>query len=203
MQTRTKVGIIIVTLAVAILGSGVIYAWFSNSQSQNGNQYITGTMALTVNGNVDGHFTKSNMKPGDFGIASSWVLHNAGTLDGDLSVTFGAIPNNGLTTSLQVAFWISKDNSHVWKSGDLYLDSTGSFVSSATPSLPATAYRSLSSYNAQTGTGMSITHGTDAGSFVISYDLPGTVGNAAQGLSAAFDVQFTLEQAHTTENTGI
>jgi hypothetical protein len=203
MQSRTKVGIIIVTLAVAIIGSGVIYAWFSNTQSQNGNQYNTGTMALTVNGNVDGHFTKCNMKPGDFGMVSSWVLHNADTLDGDLSITFGAVPNNALTTGLGVAFWISKDNSHVWKSGDLYLDSTGAIVSSAASSLPAAAYQSLYSYSGRTWTDVCITHGTDAGAFVTSYNLPGTVGNEAQTLSAAFDAHFTLEQPHTTKNTGI
>lgn len=200
MQRKFIIGVSLFALAVAIVGSGIIYAWYSDTQSQTNNQFTTGTLKLSVNSGADGHIAKSGMKPGDYGTAANWKIQSTGTIGGDLSIKLVNVPTNALTNNLKVAFWITSDNTKTWKSGDRYLNSAGQIVVSNTATMPADAYQPLSSYIGKTWTGYTGITG-DAGYFVASYNLPGTTDNTVQGLSAQFDIQFTLDQSQTTQDT--
>ena len=106
MRKRRIIRIGAVTLSIALLLIGAIGAvgtgaWFTDTETSNGNILTAGTLDLTVDGVNDPNvafMTCANMSPGDTEY-QYWVLKNVGSIDGRPSITFSAITNNdnGLT----------------------------------------------------------------------------------------------------------
>jgi len=217
MKRKLIIGVSLFALAVAIIGSGVLYAVFSDSQTASNNAFTTGTLLLQVGSAspMTEHITVNGMKPGDTGSSANWQLQNTGSINGDLSVGVGTITNNENTVNsaeaavpdktpetgelganLKVAFWVDKDNSGTWTSGDYYLSSAGSAVAWASgTSLPAAAYDALDNYGGKTWTNVlsNVAPGS-FGYFKAEYLLPSSTGNIVQSDSAIFDIVFTLNQ---------
>ena len=85
-----KIGILTVTLAlllVAALGAIGTGAWFSDTETSNGNTLTAGSLDLKVDGDDTNvvKFTVNNMRPGNQPKAS-WTLANDGTLNGYLDL---------------------------------------------------------------------------------------------------------------------
>ncbi len=106
MRTKKIIRIGAFTLIIALLLVGAIGAmgtgaWFSDTETSNGNTLTAGTLDLTVDGENDPNvafMTCTDMSPGDTEY-QYWVLKNVGSIDGQPSITFSAITNNdnGLT----------------------------------------------------------------------------------------------------------
>jgi predicted ribosomally synthesized peptide with SipW-like signal peptide len=102
MDKKILLSLMVIGLVAALAGAG-LYAIFSDTETSTGNTFTAGTLDLKVGGQDDGgtvaHYTLSNMKPGDDTGYYKWVLKNAGTLPGKVSVTFSVIINyeNGQT----------------------------------------------------------------------------------------------------------
>jgi len=205
MKKKLVIVVSLVTLAIAVFGAGAIYAWYSSTQSETGHQFTTGTLQVSVNNGVNAPIVKTGMKPGDYGTAANWLVQNTGNLNSSLAVTFTPITSSALNNSLMTAFWIAPDNSHTWHAGDYYLDvASNTFVQSSSSTIPTAANNTLISYGGKTFSNTTATPGgTNAGYFVMYYELNGTVGNSVQGSSTGFDLAFTLNQSQTTQNTGL
>ena len=208
MNKKLIYGVFLVALAIVVISSGVLYAWFSSSQSANANSFATGSLHISVNSGTTTPITKSNMKPGDYGAATNWLVQNTGNIDGNLAVTFSTMTSDALNSNLKMAFWLApaSDSSHTWAANDYYLDpATNTFVQSTSATLPAAALNTLFSYSGKTITyPTAVTGGSSAGYFVAYYNLDGaTTGNAVQSQSTTFDLTFTLNQQQTTQNTGL
>jgi predicted ribosomally synthesized peptide with SipW-like signal peptide len=217
MKKKLIIVVSLFALAVAIVGSGVLYAIFSDTQTASNNAFTSGTLMLQVGSAspMTEHITINSLKPGDSGNASSWQLQNTGTINGDLSVQVSAITNNENTVNsaeaavpdttpatgelganLKVAFWVDKDNSGTWNTGDYYLNSAGTTVAWASgSSLPAAAYDLLNNYGGKTWTNTltNVAPGS-FGYFKAEYQLPSATGNIIQSDSSVFDIVFTLNQ---------
>jgi predicted ribosomally synthesized peptide with SipW-like signal peptide len=218
MDLKLKVGIILFALTVAVVGSGFVYAYFSDTQTSSGSAFTTGTLLLQVGTaapTVD-KISVPSLKPGDTGNGANWQVQNLGTINGDLTIGVGAINNlentvnaaelaagelagntNGeLGGSLTVAFWMDVDHSNTWSTGDYYLKSDGttvSYVSGAT--IPAAAYATLDSFGGKTWTNAQTNLATGTiGYFRAEYNLPAATNNLVQSDSATFNIVFTLNQ---------
>jgi predicted ribosomally synthesized peptide with SipW-like signal peptide len=219
MQRKFIIGVSLFVLAIAVIGSGVLYAYFSDTQTASNNSFTTGTLLLQVGSAspMTEHITVASLKPGDTGSAASWQLQSTGTINGDLSVQVSAITNNEngvnsaetavsdttpaageLGANLKVAFWVDRDSSGTWTSGDYYLSSAGTAVAWAGgATLPAAAFDSLDNYGGKTWANVIADIAPGAfGYFKAEYQLPAATGNIVQGDSAVCDIAFTLNQ-HT------
>jgi len=208
---------------VALLIGGGTYAYFSDTETSEGNVFSAGTLNLTV-GSADPTTEKiafNSLKPGDMGVlADPWRINNTGTITGNLTIACGAITNNenGLTepeegvdsttgvlegelgANLKVAFWIDSNADNTWGAGDYYLTTTGGKTGyNSEASLPSGAYAHLNDYDGKTWADLTtITGGASAGTFHVEYDLPGpTTGNDVQSDTCTFDLTFSLVQVHT------
>ncbi len=99
-------------LLVAALGAIGTGAWFSDTETSNGNTLTAGSLDLKVDGGDDNvvKFTVNNMRPGNQPKAS-WTLANDGTINGyldleDISVTSN---ENGILDPESAAGDVSAD----------------------------------------------------------------------------------------------
>ena len=80
---------------VSMLGGSGLYSLFNDTETSEGNTFTAGTLDLKVDGDDYVYtITLSNLKPGFNSGYYKWVLKNAGTLPGKVSVTFSVIINN-------------------------------------------------------------------------------------------------------------
>lgn len=219
MERKLIAGITLVTLAAAIIGSGILYAYFSDTQTTGGNIFTTGELLLQVGTTAPcvESITISDMKPGDFGSVADWQLQSIGTINGKLDIVINAIgnqentnnraevaagdsttPDGELGANLMMAFWMDVDNSNSWTSGDYYLKSDGTKVSfqPGDSGLPSAAFDILDNYSGDIFENLqeNITPGTTFGYFQVEYKLPEATGNAVQTDSSTFTISFTLKQ---------
>jgi predicted ribosomally synthesized peptide with SipW-like signal peptide len=217
MKKKLVIGVSLFALAVAVIGSGVLYAYFSDTQTANSNTFTTGSLLLQVGTAAPCVETinVANMKPGDAGNVANWQLQNMGTINGKLDIGISAItdnentinraesaagdvsPGGELGANLKVAFWVDVDRSGTWTTGDYYLKSDGTKVSfqAGDVALPAAASDFLDNYGSRTFATVqtNIAAGT-FGYFRVDYSLPATTGNTVQTDGSAFTVTFTLNQ---------
>ena len=218
MKRKFIIGISLLVLAVAIIGSGVLYAYFSDTQTANSNTFTTGELLLQVGTAAPCAETISvaNLKPGVTGNVANWQLQNMGNINGKLDIAFSAITNLENTNNraevaaldsstpagelgafLRMAFWMDVDSSGTWNTNDYYLKSDATKVSFQTgdAALPAAAYDILNNYGSDSLTNLqsAITPGP-FGHFMVNYDLPTTADNTIQTDSCSFTVTFTLKQ---------
>jgi predicted ribosomally synthesized peptide with SipW-like signal peptide len=109
MEINRKVLISLFIIGILALGIGWgTHSLFTDTETSSGNTFTAATLDLKVNGTDDPnvvYITLSNMKPGDDTGYFKWVLRNAGTLPGKVSVTFSLIVNdeNGINKPEQAA----------------------------------------------------------------------------------------------------
>lgn len=95
MDKKILASMLIIGVVSMLLGAGTV-SYFSDTETSTGNTFTAGTLDLKVDGVDDPSvmsITLSNMKPGDDTGYYKWVLKNAGTLPGKVSVTFSVIVN--------------------------------------------------------------------------------------------------------------
>ncbi len=81
--------------ALAVLVGGATFAYFSDTETSNGNTFTAGTLDLLVDGSNNNvvKFNVTNMRPGNQPKAS-YLLHNNGTLKGYLDLENISVTNN-------------------------------------------------------------------------------------------------------------
>jgi predicted ribosomally synthesized peptide with SipW-like signal peptide len=192
---KKKASIAVIVLAmVAVLSSGMIYAYFNDAETSNGNTFTAGTLDLKVNtvDNPTSTFTVSDVYPGATGSVAV-TLTNSGTISGTLTAAIisvtnapGATPEpeaalptedlGELGESMTVSIWVDLDNDGIHEAGE------------------STLY--AGTVNDASG---SITMGTLAGGasthLVITYSVPDSVGNEIQADICTFSIQYVLTQA--------
>lgn len=191
---RKRAAIAVIVLAmVAVLSSGMIYAFFDDTETSSGNSFTAGTLDLKVNtvDNPTSTFTVSNVYPGATGSVSV-TLTNSGTIGGTLTASIisvtnapGATPepeaalpttdNGELGANMLVTIWVDTD-------GDGSLDSGENSLYSGTLNA------ATSSLTVGSLVGGASTH------IGISYSVPTTVGNVIQGDICTFSIQYVLTQ---------
>lgn len=217
MKRKLVIGVSLIALAIAVIGSGVLYAYYSDTQTASSNAFTSGSLLLQVGTAAPCVETinVANMKPGDAGNVANWQLQNTGTINGKLDIAISAItdnenginraeaaagdvsPGGELGANLKVAFWVDVDRSGTWTTGDYYLKSDGTKVSfqAGDAALPAAASDFLDNYGSRSFTTLqtNIVPGT-FGAFRVDYSLPATTGNTVQTDGSSFTVTFTLNQ---------
>jgi predicted ribosomally synthesized peptide with SipW-like signal peptide len=223
MKRKFIIGVSLFALAVAVIGSGVLYAYFSDTQTANSNTFTSGELLLQVGAAAPCVETISvaNMKPGDSANVADWQLQNMGNINGKLDIAVSAITNAENTNNraevaagdsttpagelgafLKMAFWVDADHSATWTSGDYYLKSDGtkvSFQTGDTTVLPAAASNLLDNYGGDSFANLQANIAPGSfGYFRVNYDLPAATGNTVQTDSCSFTVTFTLKQNEAT-----
>ncbi len=213
MKRKLVIGLSLLTLAVAIIGSGVIYAYFSSTQTASNNQFTTGSITLTLNNGVAAQITANNLVPSDtiYTAAAGWPMTSAGTLDGNLNIGVGAVTHtpagSDLGASLRIAFWVDADSNNAWSSGDVFLGPGGmtwaynaSNAATLVSGVPQASYNTLDSYAGVNWPSVkaNIAPGSSIGTFRAVYNLPYNTPNAVQGASDRFDLTFTLQQSQAS-----
>ncbi len=98
MQINRKVLISLFIIGILALGIGWgTHSLFNDTETSSGNTFTAGTLDLKVDGNDDPnvvYVTLSDMKPGDDTGYYKWILKNAGSLPGKVSVIFSIMINN-------------------------------------------------------------------------------------------------------------
>lgn len=98
MKRKVLLSVLALVVTIAMV-AGISFAYFSDTETSNGNTFTAGTLDLKINGddvNVVA-FNVTNMSPGNQP-KRSYVLENAGSLSGKLNITSIAVGNfeNGI-----------------------------------------------------------------------------------------------------------
>lgn len=219
MKNSLKIGIVLVALAVAVIGSGYVYAYFSDQQTASNNVFTAGTLALQVGSSVvcTDNISASNLAPGQMASVAGWAVQNTGNVNGNLSIGIPSITNNengvngpeiaagesptntvgDLGANLVVACWIDVNGNGVCDSGDYYLPSAGgNAVTVGSTGIPAAANATLNSFVGKTWSNVSTFKGNgNIGTFRMTYSLPAATSNVVQGDSCTFPIVFMLNQS--------
>ena len=187
MKRKIAMLLVSATLAIALLGGGV-YAYFSDSENSDNNNFTAGTMDLTLNDGGAAAISLSNVAPGDSGL-SMYTLRNIGTIDGNLQVSIANLENlpgsnpepegpgdiGNLAQSIHVHFWMDDGDGIVNGAETLMYD--GFLIGVTIPSTSSLLAAGQSTYLAM--------------AWSIDYN---SVGNEIQGDIVNFDLVFTLQQ---------
>ncbi len=198
-------GLTVAALLVMALVGGGTWAYFSDTEASTDNSLTAGTLDLNIDGGNTAvtTFSVTDKAPGDSGNGSS-TLANAGSLNGELDVTFSAITNTPgaggteyeggsgeLGANAEIAVYIDVDQSGDWSSGDIGLKSDGTTYNNPT----ALDYAAIDNYGSDSFDAVETIIASAADDFIILWRIPTTAGNDIQGDSVSFDITFTLEQA--------
>jgi predicted ribosomally synthesized peptide with SipW-like signal peptide len=97
MDKKILVSVMVIGLVAALAGAG-LYALFNDTETSGENTFQAGTLDLEAGGpGFSQPITVSDMKPGDSAPSTGyykWVLKNAGSIPGKLSVTFNIISDD-------------------------------------------------------------------------------------------------------------
>lgn len=222
MKRKFIIGVSLLALAVAIIGSGVIYAYFSDTHTATGNTFTAGDLVLTVGGvTPPAPFAVGSLKPTDAGVTTGWTIVTTGSVHGDLSIAASGLVNNEngvnapelalsdtaatgeLGANLNVALWVDADNSGTWTTGDYYLKPAGgagatciqAWQSGDGTTIPAAAYDILNNVATKSWSKFKTDMAAGTyGTFKVSYNIASSVGNVIQTDIAGCDFTFTLDQ---------
>lgn len=216
MKRKLIIGLSLFALAVAVIGSGVLYAYFSDTINVDDNTFTAGELLLQVGDPTVEKITVDHIAPGDSDIVAEWNLQNMGNIAANLDIAISPITNLDNTANraeiaagdnssslgelgqyLKFAFWMDVNNDGAWSTGDYYLSSTGPVSYSSGAELPAAAFAILDNYDSRSFANLQTNIPQGAiGHFHIEYVLPPETGNIVQTDSSAFDLSFTLNQYH-------
>ena len=212
MKKKLAAVVVLIALAIAVLGSGALYAYFYTTQTATGNQFTAGTIKLSINNGSTAQILANNIVPSStiYTPAAGWPIIASGSIGGNLNISTGAVTNKPTGTdmgaSLILALWVDADNNGVWSNGDYYLASNGNtWAYNASNSaamiggVPQAAYSTLDSYTNVTWPNVktNIAPGSNAGTFRAVYNLPYNAPNNLQGASGTFNIMFSLQQYQT------
>jgi predicted ribosomally synthesized peptide with SipW-like signal peptide len=177
---------------VAVLSSGLTYAYFNDTETSPNNSFTAGTLDLKINNADDpvpATFTATNLAPGSHGNAKMTVS-NAGSIGGALTGKISAVTNSGgsnpepekasgtdngeLGAAMTVTIYIDANNNGAYDAGETLYYNTNPAVSG--------------SWNMGT---------LAAGSAIevsVSYNIPTTVGNEIMGDICTFSIEYALLQ---------
>lgn len=192
-----------VLAGLGVSGSG---AWFTDSESVNGNSFATGTVAMTVDNGASGQtipLTVTGMAPGDVHYEAIKVA-NTGSLALRYAVkqTTETGADAGLTSALTIATktvatstTCTDANSSGFASGTAVANALTSWSTSGSNYIGNTS--TLSSGASDTG---SRTLNPSASEILcVQVTLPSSAANTVQGKSTAVDLDF---EAIQTKNIG-
>jgi predicted ribosomally synthesized peptide with SipW-like signal peptide len=206
MDKKILVSMMVIGLVAALAGAG-LYAYFSDTETSSGNTFTAGTLDLILGGSTL-PFSVSNTYPGASG-KDNVTLRNGGSLPGVLDVKVTNVTNTGaldrsptvtgefcdhsgdLGGALEIAIWLDIDNDGLRGSSDFGLNYTGGIYD---PSV-GLQYAPLNNYNNTVWNNIRTMASSDVDTFIIEWQIPGTVGNAIQGDMVTFDVVFQLRQS--------
>jgi Camelysin metallo-endopeptidase. len=207
MKKKMLFSLMTIALVGALVGGG-IFAYFSDTETSEGNVFTAGTLNLKVSDDdpLTAHFAVTDTYGGDSG-SDDWLLKNDGSIAGSLDITFSDIvdaengvnepedadPNEDGTVAvpgtdgelaevLHILAYIDENNDDTYIADEDMLIYDG-FVK---PGLEA---EQLSNY------AMAANYGSDGTKAVrIEWSIADTVGNKIQSDSAGFDIEFELLQ---------
>lgn len=177
----------------AVFSSGMIYAYFSDTETSPNNSFTAGTLDLKINNADDpvpATFTATNLAPGSHGNAKMTVS-NVGTIGGTLTGRISAVTNSGgsnpepekalgadngeLGAAMTITIYLDANNNGAYDSGETLFYNTNPAVS-GTWNMGALA----------AGGSMEVS---------VYYNIPTTVGNEIMGDICTFSIEYTLTQA--------
>jgi len=201
---RILKSLFLISAVVAVAG-GATYAYFSDTETSEGNTVTAGTLDLKVDGKDDPqvvHITRANIRPGapwSTQYGGQWVIKNTGSVPGTVTATIKNVVDseNGCIEPEAEAGDASCGASDGELSGLL-----GHVVWSINEApWGRTLSPSFSSLKAADGIPVTGTHfhlnpGQQAPAYLnLSWDAS-TNDNRAQGDEVSFDIEFTLNQDH-------
>lgn len=193
LRKRATIAGIVLAMA-AVLSSGAIYAYFSDTETSSGNTFTAGTLDLKVNAvdNPVSSFTVSNVYPGASGSVSV-TLTNSGTIAGTLTVAIISVANSPGSTPEPEAALGTADNGELGGTMliTIWSDTDGDGIRDAGET---TLYSGLLNDAAGALTVGPLAGGESA-HVGIAYSIPTTAGNEIQGDICTFGIQYTLVQA--------
>lgn len=198
IKKRAAIAVIVLAL-VAVASSGVIYAYFNDTETSSGNSFTAGTLDLKINdvdGGVPAAFTVTNVMPGSHGYREM-KISNTGSIGGTLTAQPSGIVDNGGTTPepeptpdngelssvMQITIFIDTNDNGVREAGEVQYYSGPLKTVSGTWNMGNLAAFSDSS-------------SADEIEVTVAYDIPTTVGNEIMGDTCTFNIVYTLEQTH-------
>jgi predicted ribosomally synthesized peptide with SipW-like signal peptide len=200
METRKiAIGILAIGI-VAALSGGMIYAYFTDSDKSENNEFTAGKLFLQLNDGVTKTVTPAlgtfdNMQPGDSGTGSITVK-NAGTVDGYVTFKFSDFgETDGLPTEVDGTD-LPDPSKPQTLGGNLGTVITVKYGDggSKTVELGDDFFTTIMAeieddeYHFALPAGESLT-------IEISWSIATSVGNEIQGDSLSFDIEFTLTQS--------
>jgi predicted ribosomally synthesized peptide with SipW-like signal peptide len=164
MNRKIMLSVLSIAVTVALV-SVATYALFSSTVSGTGNQFVAGTMNLTVNGaSALDQLNFSNLTPG-WTQTKTYALHNAGNVQGRGQVFLTHFVDPGLLSD-DTTVTVDQDGAEVY---------TGSLRGfSAAPN------------------DLDILAGGDDSTVTVTFSIDPSVGNAIQNDTATFDMGFSL-----------
>ena len=182
MNKKILVSLIIIGVLGLAIGWGT-YAYFSDTETSEGNTFTAGTLDLKVDGKDDPlpvYFELSDVKPGDSG-SKDIVLKNDGTLDGKAYIHFkNVVDSPGTTPEPEPTPDNGELSQNLWIK--VSVDST-TIVEGFLSNIKSNSYE------------LGIIAGGSSLTVTIEWSIGSGVGDVIQGDIVTFDIEFSLEQA--------
>lgn len=192
MEKKILLSLMMVGVVAAAAGAGT-FAYFSDTESSNGNTMTAGTLDLNIEGGDSAVTTLSvsDVGPGDSGTASS-SISNTGSIDGYVDVEVGSVNNTEGANPESETDTSGDGEMGGIATATIYVDDDGNL--STTGDQTQVASGTLNSIQSQD---YEVDHSLTAGgssNLVIDWDVPTSMGNEAQGDAASFDATAKLDQ---------
>jgi len=192
-KKRATIAVLVLAM-VAVMSSGMIYAYFNDTETSGGNTFTAGTLDLKVNtvDNPTSTFTVSGVYPGASGSVSV-TLTNSGSITGTLTAAIVSVTNAAGTTPEPEAALGTADNGELGAAMTviMWVDTDGDNAQDAGE---ATLYSGLLGSASGALTVGTLTSGAST-HIGIAYSIPTTAGNEIQGDICTFGIQYVLTQA--------
>jgi hypothetical protein len=197
------VGLIITTLLVVFSAGSGTYAIFSRPGETSQPDFADHKPVIAVaeqTSTTKSKFFLSCAAPGEAG-SKRYTVQNMSNRSSELDIIFSAITNTGgsgggefedgvgnLGTAGEIAAFLDADQNGNWSSGDVGLRSDG-----ITYNYPSSLnFSTINSYGETTWNTVKLMEAMASENFIILWRVTDTTGNAIQGDSVSFTVDFIL-----------
>ena len=194
LNKKMLLSLLVIGVVSVSAGAGT-WAYFSDTETSTDNTFTAGTLDLELDG-ADGitGFGITDVAPGDSGEATSIVVSNAGSIDGDLTVSISDVDDeeNGEENDAEAE---DDDTS----SNDGYAANDGSAIGDLSYEITLTVSDGTTTYVGNLNTLTNLVD-MDFGSIgadktiTVSYAVDTDADNQIQGDSVSFDIDFSLDQ---------